>query len=72
MCFEEQRFWDLRRWDLKAEMKRGVSGVEVSADGITYSYKVVESRNFSDYQINGPIPFLETLKYKLIQNQGWQ
>jgi hypothetical protein len=72
MCFEEQRFWDLRRWDLKTEMKRGVSGVEVSADGITYSYKVVESRNFSDYQINGPIPFLETLKYKLIQNQGWQ
>jgi hypothetical protein len=72
MCFEEQRFWDLRRWDMKTEMKKAVNGVEVSADGNTYNYKEVESRNFSDYQIYGPVPYLETLKYALIQNQGWQ
>jgi len=72
MCFEEERFWDLRRWKMTTEMKKAVSGVEVSADGSTYTYLEVESRNYSDYQIYGPIPYGETLKYNLIQNQGWQ
>jgi len=72
MCFEEQRFWDLRRWQMTTEMKKAVSGVEVSADGNTFNYKEVESRNYSDYQIYGPIPYYETLKYGLIQNMGWQ
>jgi len=72
MCFEEQRFWDIRRWKMTTEMKNPVSGVEISADGSTYNYHVVESRNYSDYQIYGPIPYAETLKYSLIQNQGWQ
>jgi hypothetical protein len=53
-------------------MKGNVSGVEVSADGNTYNYKIVESRNYSDYQLYGPIPYYETLKYGLIQNKGWQ
>jgi hypothetical protein len=72
MCFEEQRFWDLRRWKMITEMKKAVRGVEVSADGNTYNYRIVESRNYADYQIYGPIPYGETLKYSLIQNQGWQ
>jgi len=71
MCFEKQRFWDLRRWKMTTEMKKAVSGVEVSADGSTYNYREVENRNYSDYQIYGPIPYGETLKYGLIQNQGW-
>jgi hypothetical protein len=72
MCFEEQRFWDMRRWKMTTEMKKAVSGVEISADGSTYNYREVESRNYSDYQIYGPIPYGETLKYSLVQNQGWQ
>jgi hypothetical protein len=72
MCFEEQRFWDLRRWNLTTEVKKPVSGVEVSADGTTFHYLEVENRNYSDYQIYGPIPYYETLKYGLIQNKGWQ
>lgn len=72
MCFEEQRFWDLRRWNMTSTMKQPVSGVEVSADGSTYTYLEVESRNYTDYQIYGPVPYSETLKYNLIQNQGWQ
>ena len=72
MCFEEQRFWDLRRWKMTADMKKPVSGVEVSANGSTYSYMEVESRNFADYQIYGPIPYAETLKYSIVQNMGWQ
>jgi len=72
MCFEEQRFWDLRRWQMTTEMKKAVSGVEVSADGNTFNYKEVESRNYFNYQIYGPIPYYETLKYGLIQNMDWQ
>jgi hypothetical protein len=53
-------------------MKKAVSGVEVSADGSIFNYKEVESRNYSDYQVYGPIPYYETLKYGLIQNMGWQ
>lgn len=71
MCFEEQRFWDLRRWKATTEMKEPVRGVQVSADGTSYNYVEVESRNFADYQIYGPIPYDETLKYNIIQNEGW-
>jgi len=71
MCFENQRFWDLRRWNMVDEIKEPVNGVQVSSDGNTYSYTKVENRNFSDYQIYGPIPYVETLKYDIVQNQGW-
>lgn len=71
MCFENQRFWDLRRWGMTDVMAKPVTGVQVSADGQTYTYVPVESRNYQDYQIYGPIPYGETLKYELIQNEGW-
>ncbi len=71
MCFENQRFWDLRRWGRTELISENVSGVRVSADGTTYTYIPVENRNYQDYQIYGPIPYGETLKYELIQNEGW-
>ncbi len=71
MCFEEERFWDLRRWKMTEVMKKPVSGVRISADGNTYTYEEVEDRNFFDYQIYGPIDYFETLKYNLVQNEGW-
>ena len=71
MCFEGQRFWDLRRWKMVDEMKQPVNGVQVSSDGATYSYVTVEKRNYQDYQIYGPIPYIETQKYEMVQNQGW-
>jgi len=71
MCFEKQRFWDLRRWNMTSEMNNPVHGVEVSADGSSYSYLQVEDRSYADYQIYGPIPYNETLKYEIVQNQGW-
>ncbi|MCK4921541.1 MAG: RagB/SusD family nutrient uptake outer membrane protein [Bacteroidales bacterium] len=71
MCFENQRFWDLRRWKLTDQLNEPVYGVRVSADGLSYSYEEVETRQFQDYQIYGPIPYGETLKYNLVQNEGW-
>ena len=71
MCFENQRFWDLRRWGMTDVMAQPVTGVQVSADGLTYTYVHVENRNYQAYQIYGPIPYEETLKYDLIQNEAW-
>jgi hypothetical protein len=71
MCFENQRFWDLRRWKMVDVIRAPVHGVNVSADGSEYTYVEVEQRNYQDYQIYGPIPYGETLKYELIQNEGW-
>ncbi len=71
MCFEEERFWDLRRWKMTEEMKKPVSGVQISADGSTFTYVKVEDRNYFDHQIHGPIDYFETLKYEVIQNAGW-
>ena len=71
MCFENQRFWDLRRWRMTEVMAKPVTGVQVSADGKTYTYVNVENRNYQAHQIYGPIPYGETLKYELIQNEGW-
>lgn len=72
MCFEKQRFWDLRRWKMTSTMSSPVHGVEVSADGNSYNYIQVENRAYADYQIFGPIPYSETLKYSIVQNQGWE
>jgi hypothetical protein len=71
MCFENQRFWDLRRWGMTDVMALPVTGAQVSADGLTYTYVHVENRNYQAYQIYGPIPYEETIKYDLIQNEGW-
>ncbi|MFC2115925.1 RagB/SusD family nutrient uptake outer membrane protein [Bacteroidota bacterium] len=71
MCFENQRFWDLRRWKLTDLMNEPVYGVRISEDGLSYSYEEVEKRQYQDYQIYGPIPYDETLKYGLVQNEGW-
>lgn len=72
MCFEKQRFWDLRRWNMVDQMNQPVSGVQVSANGLTYTYFEVESRVFPAFQIYGPIPYEETLRYDLEQNEGWK
>lgn len=71
MCFEGQRFWDLRRWKEKAKINEPVYGVQVSAEGDSFDYFEVEKRIYPAYQIYGPIPYIETLKYDIIQNSGW-
>jgi hypothetical protein len=71
LCFEKQRFWDLRRWNDLDKLNEDVKGVRVSADGMVYSYEVVEERTFQDHNIYGPIPYSETLKYEITQNAGY-
>ncbi|MGQ1891344.1 RagB/SusD family nutrient uptake outer membrane protein [Thermophagus sp. OGC60D27] len=71
MAFEGQRFWDIRRWEATDIMQEAVKGMEISSDESNYAVITVEKREYAPYQIYGPIPYEETLKYDIIQNQGW-
>lgn len=68
LCFEGFRFYDLRRW--KADLNEDAKGVMI--ENGEYHYFTVDTRNYKDYMIYGPIPYSETLKFgNLQQNAGW-
>ena len=75
LCFENKRFWDLRRWMLP--LNEGVKGMKIDRNEetgvLTYSVIDVEDRQYnSSYQWYGPIPKGEVLKWSnLMQNKGW-
>lgn len=79
LCFENKRFWDLRRWLMPLDEPVKGMRVEVDAeknDG-TLKYTIiseVEKRVFDNsYQCYGPIPYSEILKWSnLKQNKGWK
>lgn len=74
LCFENHRFWDLRRWQTNiAETAKGVSITTNASGALEYRYIDVEPRNYQDYMIYGPIPYSEILKWSnLQQNDGWR
>lgn len=73
LSFEGFRFWDLRRWKLdQNEMAKGVSITTNATGWRQFAPLEVESRNYKEYMIYGPLPYTEVLKYqKLKQNKGW-
>lgn len=69
LCFENKRFWDLRRW--KADLNESVTGMQITGNTYNSAFKV-EDRNFKDYMIYGPLPYSDVLKFSnLEQNAGW-
>lgn len=66
LCFEQIRFWDVRRWLDYDVMNATVRG---TFDGGLTSVDVKE-RSFERYMIYGPIPNDDVVK-GLIQNEGW-
>lgn len=76
LCFENKRFWDLRRWLMPLDEK--VKGMQIDRNDdtgeLTYTIIDVEDRNYvNSYQCYGPIPKSEVLKWSnLKQNKGWQ
>ena len=76
LCFENKRFWDMRRWMLP--LNEPVKGVKIDRNeatgDLTYTIIEVEERKYdNDYQLYGPIPKGEVLKWSnLKQNWGWQ
>lgn len=75
LCFENKRFWDLRRWMLP--LNETVKGVQIDRNedtgALSYTIIDVEDRKFDNsYQLYGPIPKSEVLKWSnLKQNKGW-
>ena len=75
LCFENKRFWDLRRWMLP--LNETVMGMKIDRNDetmeLTYTPIEVEERKYDNsYQCYGPIPKSEVLKFSnLKQNKGW-
>ena len=75
LCFENKRFWDLRRWLLP--LNETVKGMKITRNEetleLTYTVIDVEERKYDNsYQCYGPIPKGEVLKWSnLKQNKGW-
>ena len=76
LCFENKRFWDLRRWLLP--LNEPIKGIDIDRDKdtqvLTYKVIEVEKRAYDNsYQCYGPIPKGEVLKWSnLKQNKGWE
>ena len=72
LCFENKRFWDMRRW--KLDLTETAKGMKIDQNGGALQYTVidVEPRNYTDHMYYGPIPETEVLKWSnLDQNKGW-
>ena len=78
LCFENKRFWDIRRWQLPLD--ETVTGVQIDEvkdpvtgeTGLTYTIINVEPRQYESYQNFGPIPNSEVLNWSALkQNKGW-
>ena len=72
LCFENIRFWDLRRW--KTDLNETAKGMQIdqAEGGLRYTPLDVELRNYKDYMYYGPVPYAEMLKWSnLEQNKGW-
>ena len=80
LCFENKRFWDMRRWLLP--LNESVMGMMIekidaakdpTPDNLKYTRIEVEQRKYdTSYQCYGPSPKEEMLKWdQLKQNKGW-
>lgn len=72
LCFENSRFWDLRRWMLP--LNETAKGMKITTEGGVKKYEVidVEKRDYKNYMIYGPLPYSEVVKWSnLTQNWGW-
>ena len=75
LCFENHRFWDLRRWNLN--LNETAKGVSITTDNTSGAFIFkpvdVEARQYQNYMYYGPIPYSECLKWSnLQQNDGWK
>jgi hypothetical protein len=69
LCFEGQRFWDLRRW--KDSITVPANGMRITGEN-KFSPFETEPRLYEDYMYYAPIPYSEVLKFSnLVQNKGW-
>ncbi|WP_366184325.1 RagB/SusD family nutrient uptake outer membrane protein [Flavobacterium ovatum] len=78
-AFEEERYFDLRRWNIQNEKEGIITGMKITKVNSDLSYErvVVQKRNVTEpkYRVM-PIPRNEELRYAKYgiswQNEGWQ
>src|SRR5690606_20093345 len=74
LAFENHRYFDLRRW--LRPLNEPIYGVQIMLEddgSLTYSTKMVETRNFNAIKhYYAPLPYDELVKSpNLINNLGW-
>ena len=75
MAFEEQRYWDIRRWRIAEEVfRKPLRGLNIQIVGTVANYyeNVVLSPTFDVKRYFYPIPYSEVIKNKnMVQNPNW-
>lgn len=76
MAFEEQRYWDIRRWRIAEDVfKKPIRGLNIQMQGTKATYYDVEiyaSIPFDVKRYLYPIPYSEVIKnMNMIQNPNW-
>jgi len=75
MAFEEQRYWDIRRWKIADEVYSQVfQGLVISQSGPVLNYNIVDVLNptFEERRYLYPIPYEEVINNdNMVQNPGW-
>nr|WP_199156276.1 RagB/SusD family nutrient uptake outer membrane protein [Pedobacter sp. ASV2] len=76
MAFEEQRFWDIRRWKIAENVLNGtLHGIQATLTGTTTTYKIVDAAPVkfeASKMYLFPIPFKESAaNNKMVQNPNW-
>lgn len=77
LAFEDQRYFDLRRWKLaETYLNRPLSGLRIAGDGANNTaeeFTVDSQRKFDPKMYYAPIPYSEMqLNLSLVQNPGWR
>lgn len=77
LAFEEQRYFDLRRWKLAdTYLNKSLIGLRIEKDGNKTNaseFVVDEQRHFDTKMYYAPIPYSEMqLNTNLVQNPGWR
>ncbi|MEN6453918.1 MAG: RagB/SusD family nutrient uptake outer membrane protein [Prolixibacteraceae bacterium] len=73
LAFEDQRFWDIRRWKTGESVKT-INGISIDKNGSGYQYtkQEVQNRVWDDKMYLYPIPQSEIfMNGNLKQNPGW-
>jgi len=74
LCFEEHRWWDVRRWKVADKaLSRPIYGMSIQKTdaGFTYTRVKVQDRYFEPKMYLYPIPEVELWKTNMINNPGW-
>lgn len=74
LCFENHRFYDLRRWQVDLnKLNETAKGAQIAVAGQAFQTIDVEPRKYESYQFYGPIPYSEIMKFNALkQNDGWK